>query len=99
MPNPFGNENYEGCIVRAEIYFNGMWSEAPQGTDSSLGSRKGGTSGYSNLEGLVVQTSIDFLATPSSGFSGTGHGTVSGYALTSVACRVIVTYIGEATNA
>ena len=87
--NPFGNANYEKCSVRAEVYINGRWSEA-----GFVYSTNGfGTSGHSNLEGIVVQTGGSAVAT--SGTSGGGGlGEVAN--TTSAPCRVIVTYIGEA---
>ncbi|RLB72327.1 MAG: hypothetical protein DRH06_11560, partial [Deltaproteobacteria bacterium] len=75
------------CVVRAEIYVNGMWS----GTNNSTYSNTG-LNGYSNLEGIVVQTAPNKITSTSNlvcnGFGNTGD-------ITSAPCRVIVSYQGE----
>jgi hypothetical protein len=91
--NPFGNENYEGCIVRAELFHNGIWSEAPNSWNNVWGSV--GTVGYSNSEGIVIQTGSKVRDVTSNTIDGFGGGPL----LTSAPCRAIVTYIGEATDA
>jgi len=93
IDNPFGNANYEGCIINCQIYANGMWSNTGW---YSGGTR--GTQAHSNLEGIVVQTCLTSVIHGSSVESMGGHGWNSSQ-LTSAPCRVIVYYIGEATDA
>jgi hypothetical protein len=98
IDNPFGNENYKGCIVRAEVYYNGMWSGSGIFNDGA--SSYAGTNAHSNIEGIVVQTLASAVIQGLSGgsrVSGGGHGTIASN-ISSAPCRVIVTYIGEATN-
>jgi hypothetical protein len=91
--NPFGNENYEDCDVKVEIFYNGIWSEA---SIVSYGNLTGGcgVSAFSNLEGIVIQTAVNYLIFPSI-VTGNGFGTTS-TSVTSAPARVIVTYQGNA---
>jgi len=93
LDNPFGNENYEGCIARAEVYYNGVWS----GTGFIRESDGRGTSAHSNLEGIVVQTGDNAVLQNNAAFCGSGHGGTTG-TTTSAPCRCIITKIGDATD-
>jgi len=93
IDNPFGNANYEGCIVRAELFYNSIWSEAF--FVYIAGGQ--GTNGFSNAEGIVVQTGSVAVLNVSAN-SGGGHGTTAS-SVASAPCRVIVTYIGGAKDA
>jgi len=97
IDNPFGNENYEGCMARAEIYLNGMWSGA--GFQTTTGSDGYGTVAHSNLEGVVIQTGATDVAFTRSKAYGNGFGLDTSTNITSALCRVIVTYVGGAKDA
>jgi hypothetical protein len=98
IDNPFGNENYEGCEVRAEIFHNGMWSETGWGDNTDISSNGYGVAGFSNLEGLVIQTGVSAVLYTKAEGQGSGFGLLAATLLNSP-CRAIVTYIGEATDA
>lgn len=87
--NLFGNENYEDCDVRVEIFANSRWSET--GFSSYTGSYRG-THAYSNAEGIVVQ-SQEHLVMQNSSAGGGGHGSAS--SLSSALARIIVQYNGK----
>ncbi len=93
IDNPFGNENYEGCTVRAEVYLNGLWSDTGFDGNAGTGLKGYGTKAHSNLEGIVVQTGNISLVVQSY-LAGGGHGYTS--TSTSALARVIVIYHGEA---
>ena len=91
IDNPFGNENAKGCSVRAEIFYNGMWGEASWiYIAASYGTRAHATTD----EGIVVQTGNTGVNVNST-YSGSPFNS-TGFA-TSAPCRVLVTYIGEAS--
>lgn len=92
--NPFGNANYEGCEVRAEIFADSIWSGT--GWSEPTSGTAMGTIAHSNAEGLVVQTGSSGVVR-SSNLSGAGFSTNQN--LTTATCRVIVTYTGEAKDA
>lgn len=92
ITNPFGNSNYEKCIVRIEIYNNGRWSEAGW---YSNGVSTMGTNGYSNAEGVVIQTGNGAVGYNISSYQNDGFGKTSGENLSVANCRAIVFYIGE----
>jgi len=91
IDNPFGNENYEGCIVRCEVFVGGIWSGTGIGNDTGTGTTGYGAKGYSNLAGIIVQTGANAVYTASAYMiGGTGY---TGTQVTSAPCRVIVTKI------
>lgn len=91
IDNPFGNDNYEDCDVKAEVYVNGEWSESGwfYHTDGGYG-----TKANSMVIGVVIQTGSAYMAYGINGNIGGGH--TAPETLTSAPARVIVTYIGEA---
>ena len=93
VDNPFGNEKYEDCDVRAEIFFNSMWSESNVWVDGTLAR---GVKGFSNQEGIAVQTGSQAVLQEQSSQSLNGFGSTGNTTPTSAPARVIVTYIGEA---
>lgn len=97
LPNPFGNANFEGCIARAEIYHNGIWSGTGWVDHSDMVTKGYGVTGFSNLEGIVVQTGQTALMYEDSVNQGNGFGLTTTTPITSAPCRVIITYIGDAT--
>jgi hypothetical protein len=99
MDNPFGNSSYKGCTVRAEILVQGMWSETGWTDHNNLDTQGYGTKGFSNAEGLVVQTGTNSVIYGIARNVGSGFGSVVTGSLTSAPCRIIVTYHGRASNA
>lgn len=91
VDNPFGNDNYMDCDVKAEVYVNGIWSETGFVDSTSAIAEGYGTKASSNLTGIVIQTGVTRVYTHSSS-SGGGHGIESNS--TSAPARVIVTYQG-----
>ena len=89
--NPFGNINYEKCIVRLQLWdaTNSKWFTV--GGGSQDGSAAYGILADSMAEGIVVQTALSNLHVGAS--TGSLHtSTISSQ--TSASCRVIVFYIG-----
>lgn len=88
IDNPFGNENYDKCIVRAEININGKWIE----TGIKVSNQGYGyfTKALSNVEGIVVVTGINAVMYTQWNVTGSGDTTSVGSLLTSARCRVIV---------
>jgi len=97
--NPFGNENYEGCSVRVELYEQSGWYEPGWDGNSGTGSVAYGTKASLRRNGIVVVTgsgAIDIYGM----LTGSGSDSYSGgTAIFSAPARVIVTYHGEAKNA
>jgi hypothetical protein len=93
--NPFGNESYKGCVVRAEIFFNDTWGDP--GFMYSSGAAGGyGVKGNATEDGLVVQVGNSATVTLPT-YTGNPFQLTASYTQ-AVPCRVIVTYIGETQN-
>lgn len=99
VDNPFGNENYEGCTVRAEVFTEGIWSDTGWGDDNNVNATGYGTRAFSNLEGLVIQTGAAGVLFGKSAGTGSGFDTDTSTVYTSLQCRVVVTFNGKAKNA
>lgn len=96
IDNPFGNANYEGCIVRLQFFDQGKWFYTGSGDNASGVSY--GSVVESMAEGIVVQTSLENIiaAQAEVGAHTLGVGATSSVSLPA---RVIVIKIGDATDA
>ena len=94
IENPFGDANWTGCTAEAWLLSGGVWFRT--GFMSITGGYRG-TQGYATAEGIVVQTGASHVA------NSTAANILSSYGLSGVIssapCQVIVTYMGDATNA
>lgn len=94
IANPFGNANNKGCLTKAELFLNGEWADAGGWGISSTGM---GVNSGATEDGIILATGGQFV-TSTRTLVGSLHATDTANT-TSAPCRVIVTYIGGATNA
>jgi len=91
LDNPFGNENYDGCIAEVQIFDEGKWKIPHEMILYTSSYYYRGVTVDLYADGIAVKTSVNGLAQASIGDFYSN--------ITTAPCRVIVTKIGDATDA
>ena len=90
--NPFGNTNYEKCLVKTQVWSSEVseWMETIWSTHTTI-TQSYGFVAYSTPEGIVVQTANTSIVHNGPSYGGASIDLVND--ITSAPCRVIVTYV------
>ena len=94
VENPFGNEKYMDCDVRAEILYNGKWGETGWDGNAGTAAAAYGTRAHSVIDGIVIQTGTSAVIVNDASLAGHPFGDISSQL--SAPARLIVTYVGVA---
>ncbi len=92
VTNPFGNENYEDCDVKCQIFYNSKWSRVIEPYKDDNTGQSFGVMSESMNEGIVIVTGYAGVRR----YSESDTSNSSDSLIVSAPARVIVTYQGNA---